>query len=138
MEKLQKNKWLFLVIAAVFLAAWAALGITGRSSGPEAVTQKFRKAYLKLDTRRMAKYYSPEIREKKKESLKELDEIPGSVSEYAVKGKVIAGDVIYGENKNTAVVTCADIPNSDNGAWAGVVFNKFTLVKVGNKWYISE
>lgn len=138
MEKLQKKKWLFLAAAVVFLAAWAALGITGRSSRPEAVAQKFRKAYLKLDTKRMVKCYAPELREKKRESLKELAEIPGSVSGYAGKGKVIAGDVVYGENKNTAVVTCADIPKDDNGAWAGVTFNKLTLVKVGNKWYIGE
>lgn len=49
MEKLQKKKWLFLICAVIFLAIWIALGISSRNSKPEAVVQKFFKAYMKQD-----------------------------------------------------------------------------------------
>ena len=138
MEKMQKKKWLFLVIAVVFLVVWAVLGITGRSSGPEAVAQKFQKAYVKLDTKRMVKYYAPEMRKEKREELKELSGLQDFVSEYAAKGRIIAGDVVYGKEKDTAEVTCAIIPKDNHGVWESVEFDKLTLVKVGNKWYIGE
>lgn len=137
MEKLQKKKWFFLIAAAVFLVIWAVLGFSSRNSGPEAVASKYEKAYIKLDTKQMVKCYAPEVRKEKKEDLEELGKLQGSISEFA-KGKIIAGDVVYGKEKNTAEVSCAMIAKSGYATWSGVQFDKITLVKVGNKWYISE
>lgn len=139
MEKLQKKKWLFLVIAAVFLVLWVVLGISSRSRGPEAVVQKFYKAYVKQDVNKIVKCYPPERRDEIKEELKtDFSEMyMGAVSELTSGYELVVGDVTYGkgEKKDTAEVKCAII---QNGIFAGADFNTLQLIKVGNKWYIDE
>lgn len=141
MEKLQKKKWLFLATTTVFLVLWIVLGISSRNSKPEAVVQKFYKAYVKQDVNKIANCYPPERRNEIKEELKADFSAEGiyadAVSELTSDYKLVVGDVIYGkgEEKDTAEVKCAII---QNGIFAGADFNTLQLIKVGNKWYIDE
>lgn len=139
MEKLQKKKGLFLVAAAVFLAVWAVLGFSSRGSGPELVAVQYEKAFANLDTKRLVKCYPPELQKEKKEELKawELAGVEEIVSKYR-KGKVIAGDVVYGDKKETAELSCAVIVKDGNGAWDDLSLERLDLIKIGNKWYIDE
>ena len=141
MEKLQKKKWLFLVISAVFLVLWVVLGISSRSRGPEAVVQKFYKAYVKQNVNKIVNFYPPERRDEIKEELKADFSTEGiyadAISELTSDYKLVVGDVTYGkgEEKDTAVVNCAII---QKGIFAGADFNTLQLIKVVNKWYIDE
>lgn len=141
MEKLQKKKWLFLVAAGVLLVVWVVLGITSRNSKPEAIANKFFKAYEKQDVDKMVKCYAPELQKEIREELTEdnLSEWKEAVSE-AVNYKIVVGDVTYGkgDDANTAEVQCAIIAKGGYDVIAGVEFETLNLVKVGKKWYIGE
>ena len=140
MEKLQKKKWLFLALAVVFLVIWVGLGISSRNSKPEAVMQKFFKAYVKQDINKIVNCYSPERRNEIKEELKAdftIELYADAVSELTSGYELVVGDVVYGkgEEADTAEVKCAII---QQGIFAGADFNTLPLIKIGNKWYIDE
>lgn len=141
MEKLQKKKWLFLIAAAVFLVIWAVLGITSRSSGPEALVKKYLKACEKQNVNKIVKCYAPELREEMQKELKEsfADELQNALLDK-MDYKLIVGDVVYGKEKNTAEVSYAMVLDITGGGemLSGADFETLSLVKVGNKWYIGE
>ncbi len=141
MEKLQKRKWLFLIVAVVLLAIWVVLGISSRKSQPEAIVNKFFRAYEKQNVEKMVKCYAPELQQEMREELKQSDylsELRGAASKL-VSYKVIVGDVVYkkGEEANTAEVSCAVITKGGD-SMSVCDFSTLSLVKAGKKWYIGE
>lgn len=142
MGKLQKKKWIFLVVAIVLLGVWIFLGVGSCNSKPEALAYKFFKAYQKQNINKMVKCYAPELQKKKREELKdkntlsELQQAAAKVSDY----EILVGDIVYGEGEeaNTAEAICAFVEKTDYDATSCTEFNTLTLVKVGNKWYIGE
>lgn len=141
MEKLQKKKWLFLAVAVVFLAAFAALGFSSKSSGPEALVKKYLKACEKRNVNKVVKCYAPELQKEMKKSLKDsfTDELQNAF-EDEMKYKFVVGDAVYGKESKTAEVSYAVLVNAKGGVeiMYGVDFETLKLVKVGNKWYIGE
>lgn len=140
MEKLQKKKWLFLIAAVVFLAIWIVLGISSRSSKPEAVVQQLFNSYMKQDVNKIVKCYPPERQNDLREELRAelaLGGFENSLSDLMTGYELIMGDVVYGEGEeaDTAEVSCAIV---QRGLFAGTDFNTLSLVKIGNKWYIDE
>lgn len=145
MEKLQKKKWLFLAVGAVFIVLWIALGVSNRDGKPEAVVRKFYQAFMKHDVNKMVKCYPPQARKEMKEELKEeveedvsSDWVEDAASAVMSSYKIIIGDVVYGkgDEANTAKVACAVV---GNGAFdSGVSFDRISVIKIGNKWYIDE
>jgi flagellar basal body-associated protein FliL len=143
MEKLQKKKWIFLIVGVALLVGWIGLGISSRSSSPEKVMYQFLKAWEKKDINKIISCYRPDKQETMRTEVAAgnyLSELENTASEIA-KYRYVVGDIEYGEgdDANTAKVTFAMIAKIGNGtSSASTEFETLTLEKIGNRWYVAE